>query len=112
MFDLSLTKLLVLAVLALVIFGPKELPRIAARAGRVIRDLRTIAEGAKSNPREELGPEFPDFDIEDLNPRRFVQKHFLDDTNDDQEDQTVSQAAANDTPRTADDHAPFDLEAT
>ena len=79
MFDLSLTKLLVLAVLALVVFGPHELPRIASQAGRALRDLRRIAEGAKADLREGLGPEFQDFDFEDLNPRRFVQKHLLDD---------------------------------
>jgi sec-independent protein translocase protein TatB len=78
-FDLSLTKLLVLAVIALVVFGPHELPRIAQQAGRALRDLRRIAEGAKADLREGLGPEFQDFDFEDLNPRRFVQKHLLDD---------------------------------
>jgi sec-independent protein translocase protein TatB len=78
-FDLSLTKLLVLAVIALVVFGPHELPRIASQAGRALRDLRRIAEGAKADLREGLGPEFQDFDFEDLNPRRFVQKHLLDD---------------------------------
>ena len=36
MFDLSLPKLLVLAVLALVIFGPDRLPKIAAQAGRAV----------------------------------------------------------------------------
>jgi sec-independent protein translocase protein TatB len=77
-FDLSLTKLLVLAVIALVVFGPKELPKIAAQAGRALRDLRRIAEGAKQDLREGLGPEFQDFDFDDLNPRRFVQKHLLD----------------------------------
>jgi sec-independent protein translocase protein TatB len=81
-FDLSLTKLLVLAVIALVVFGPHELPKIAAQAGRALRDLRRIAEGAKADLREGLGPEFQDFDFEDLNPRRFVQKHLLDDMND------------------------------
>ena len=30
MFDLSIPKLLVLAVIALVVFGPNELPKIAA----------------------------------------------------------------------------------
>ena len=80
MFDLSLTKLLVLAVIALVVFGPHELPKIAQQAGRALRDLRRIAEGAKADLREGLGPEFQDFDFEDLNPRRFVQKHLLDDT--------------------------------
>jgi sec-independent protein translocase protein TatB len=78
-FDLSMTKLLFLAVLALVIFGPYELPKIAQQAGRALRDLRRIAEGAKADLREGLGPEFQDFDFEDLNPRRFVQKHLLDD---------------------------------
>jgi sec-independent protein translocase protein TatB len=77
-FDLSLTKLLVLAVIALVVFGPHELPKIAAQAGRALRDLRRIAEGAKADLKEGLGPEFQDFDFDDLNPRRFVQKHLLD----------------------------------
>ncbi len=78
MFDLSLTKLLVLAVTALIVFGPNELPKIAAQAGRALRDLRRIAEGAKADLKEGLGPEFQDFDFDDLNPRRFVQKHLLD----------------------------------
>ena len=81
MFDLSIWKLLVLAVIALVIFGPNELPKIASQAGRALRDLRKIAEGAKNDLREGLGPEFSEFELEDLNPKRFVQKHFLDDLN-------------------------------
>jgi sec-independent protein translocase protein TatB len=81
-FDLSVTKLLVLAVIALVVFGPHELPKIAQQAGRALRDLRRIAEGAKADLREGLGPEFQDFDFEDLNPRRFVRKHLLDDMED------------------------------
>jgi sec-independent protein translocase protein TatB len=80
-FDLSVPKLLVLAVIALVVFGPKELPKMAAQAGRALRELRRMAEGAKADLREGLGPEFADFEIEDLNPRRFVQKHLLDDLN-------------------------------
>lgn len=82
MFDLSITKLLVLGILALVIFGPDQLPRIAAQAGRALRDLRRMAEGAKADLRENLGPEFADFDINDLNPRHFVRKHLLDDYED------------------------------
>ena len=81
MFDLSIPKLLILAVIALVIFGPNELPKIASQAGKALRDLRRIAEGAKNDLREGLGPEFSDFEIEDLNPKRFVQKHLLDDLN-------------------------------
>lgn len=77
-FDLSLTKLLVLAVIAVVIFGPDQLPRIASQAGRALRELRRLAEGAREDLREGLGPEFADFDIADLNPRTFVRKHLLE----------------------------------
>jgi sec-independent protein translocase protein TatB len=80
-FDLGISKLLVLAVIALIIFGPNELPKIARQAGQALRDLRKIAEGAKNDLREGLGPEFADFEIEDLNPKRFVQKHLFDDLN-------------------------------
>jgi sec-independent protein translocase protein TatB len=78
-FDLSIPKLLVLAVIALVIFGPNELPRMAAQAGKALRDLRRIADNAKSDLREGLGPEFQDFDLDDLNPKSFVRKHLMDD---------------------------------
>ena len=78
MFDLSITKLLVLAVIALIVFGPNELPKVASQAGRMLRDLRRIAEGAKADLREGLGPEFQDFDFEDLNPKTFVRKHLFD----------------------------------
>ena len=78
MFDLSITKILVLAVIALIVFGPNELPKVASQAGRMLRDLRRIAEGAKSDLREGLGPEFQDFDFQDLNPKTFVRKHLFD----------------------------------
>ena len=78
MFDLSISKLLVLGVLALIIFGPDQLPRLAAQAGRALRDLRRIAESAKADLQEGLGPEFRDFDFNDLNPRSFVRKHLWD----------------------------------
>jgi len=77
-FDLSVTKILVLAVIALIVFGPNELPKVASQAGRMLRDLRRIAEGAKADLREGLGPEFENFDFEDLNPKTFVRKHLFD----------------------------------
>ena len=79
LFDLSIGKLLVLAVIAVVIFGPNQLPKMAAQAGRALRELRRLADGARDDLREGLGPEFSDFDIADLHPRNFVRKHLLDD---------------------------------
>jgi sec-independent protein translocase protein TatB len=111
-FDLSLTKLLILTVLALVVFGPKELPKIAAQAGRALRDLRRIAEGAKADLRDGLGPEFSDFDIDDLNPRRFVQKHLLSDLNQSDSGETDIRGATSDTALLPGGGPSFDSEAT
>jgi sec-independent protein translocase protein TatB len=83
-FDLSIPKLLVLAVIALVVFGPNELPKIAAQVGRALRDLRQIAEGAMNDLRDGLGPELADFEIEDLNPKRLAHKHLFGGLNADQ----------------------------
>jgi sec-independent protein translocase protein TatB len=113
-FDLSFLKLLVLGVLALVIFGPDQLPRIASQAGRVLRDLRRMADSAKADLQEGLGPEFQDFDLADLNPRNFVRKHLWDDLEDDDAGRTGSRL-----PGTSDTAAllpgespPYDVEAT
>ena len=111
MFDLSITKLLVLGVLALVIFGPDQLPKMAAQAGRALRDLRRIAEGAKADLREGLGPEFAEFDINDLNPRNFVRKHLFDDAGGEEEAAgSPSQAARPLLP--PGESPPYDAEAT
>jgi sec-independent protein translocase protein TatB len=117
-FDLSFSKLFILAVIALVIFGPNELPKIASQAGRALRDLRRIAEGAKNDLREGLGPEFADFEIEDLHPKRFVQKHLFDDLNGDAKPAVPAQsqarqaAGANGTLLAPGERPPYDPDAT
>jgi sec-independent protein translocase protein TatB len=117
-FDLSFTKILVLAVIALVIFGPDQLPKIARQAGQALRDLRMIAEKAKSDLEEGLGPEFRDFDINDLNPKNFVRKHLWDEFDGNGNGTTgVPEAAGRaETPGTAllspGESPPYDSEAT
>ncbi|HUB40811.1 MAG TPA: sec-independent translocase [Streptosporangiaceae bacterium] len=78
MFDLDLPKILFLGVVALIVFGPERLPGMAAQAGRALRELRRMADGAKSELQENLGPEFSQFDLADINPKHFVRKHLLD----------------------------------
>jgi sec-independent protein translocase protein TatB len=77
-FDGDIPKLVVLGVIALIIFGPERLPAMAAQAGRALRELRKMAEGAKSELQDNLGPEFSQFDLADINPKHFVRKHLLD----------------------------------
>jgi sec-independent protein translocase protein TatB len=78
LFDLSFVKIAVLAVIALVVFGPDQLPRMAAQAGRALRDVRRLAEGARADLQQHLPEEFKEFDINELNPKYFVRKHLLD----------------------------------
>ena len=73
MFDnLGWAELAVLAVVALLVFGPERLPKVAADAGRLIRELRRMARGMTTDIRTEMG-----IDIEEL--RRLDPRRFLDD---------------------------------
>ncbi|HEY5049862.1 MAG TPA: sec-independent translocase [Acidothermaceae bacterium] len=78
-FDLSMWKLMVLGVIALVVFGPDRLPQLARDAGRTLRQLRELAQTARTELKSELGDTVGEFDFSDLNPRTFVRKHLLDD---------------------------------
>lgn len=68
-----------LIVLALFVFGPERLPKAAADAGRMLRQVRAMAQNATADMKAELGPEMADLDLTDLDPRRFVARHLLSD---------------------------------
>ncbi len=99
-------------MLALVIFGPDQLPKMAAQLGRALRDLRQLADKAKTDLTEGLGPEFADFDIADLHPKTFVRKHLLDDLNGEGTTATATAAVPRAHPMDAARRPPFDTEAT
>jgi sec-independent protein translocase protein TatB len=71
-----------LAVMAIVIFGPDKLPKLIQDAVGFIRKVRSFADSAKADIRSELGPEFKDFEFEDLNPKTFVRKNLIGDGQD------------------------------
>jgi sec-independent protein translocase protein TatB len=78
-FDIGPGEFIALAIVALIVFGPDRLPKLAADAGRFIRQVRVFVAGAKRDLRDELGPEFADLDLRDLNPRHFVRRTLLED---------------------------------
>jgi sec-independent protein translocase protein TatB len=82
-FGLGWPEVLALVVIALLVFGPEKLPQAAAQAGRTLRQIRQMANNAKSDLQENLGPEFANFDPTDLHPKNFVRKHLLQDLEDD-----------------------------
>ncbi len=59
-------------------FGPERIPGFARKAARVYKYLMNIASGAKDQLASELGPEFADLSLADLNPKTFISKHLLD----------------------------------
>ena len=67
-----------LVLLAVLMFGPEKIPPFARKAARVYKYLMNIATGAKDQLATELGPEFKDLSLSDLNPRTFISKHLLD----------------------------------
>jgi sec-independent protein translocase protein TatB len=78
MIDFNMSEIVVLAVLAVIIFGPEKLPELARKAARVLNYVRNIANDAQGRLREELGPEFADLHLRDLNPKALVSKHLLE----------------------------------
>jgi sec-independent protein translocase protein TatB len=77
--DVNGPEFLLLLVIAVVLFGPERLPELARKAARVVQYVRTIAGTAQDQLSKELGPDFKDVDLRDLNPKAFIQKHLMDD---------------------------------
>ncbi|MFI6337015.1 sec-independent translocase [Streptomyces sp. NPDC050535] len=77
--DIGPLELVALVVLAVLVFGPDKLPKMIQDVTRTIRKIREFSESAKADIREELGPEFKDFEFEDLNPKTFIRKQLDND---------------------------------
>lgn len=77
MLDIGLGEVLLIAVLALLVFGPDRLPKVAADAARLLRQLRQISTEARRNLADAAGMVDEDGDLEsavreirNLDPRR------------------------------------------
>lgn len=77
-FDIGPLELIALAVIAMLVLGPDKLPRYAADAARVLRQVHRMANDAKAEMSRGLGPELQDISMADLNPRSLVRKHLLE----------------------------------
>src|SRR3954468_6779759 len=72
------SELIVLAIVGLVVLGPERLPKAAADAAKMLRQLRAMARNATADLKSELGPEMADLDLASLHPRRIVQSALFD----------------------------------
>ena len=114
MFGVGLPELAVILVVAVVVFGPDRLPEYARQAGRMVRQLRRFAQSAQQDLRDELGPEYADLKLTDLDPRVAIRRHILEALEDDDLDPTgvpVERLEPRDVLGPG-ERPPYDLEAT
>jgi sec-independent protein translocase protein TatB len=105
-FGVGLQELLVIAFVAVMVFGPDRLPDLARQAGRMARQVRGFAHAARDELRSELGPDYADLQLRDLDPRTIVRKHIVEAMN--EPDVPVRRPR----PLRVDETPPFDLDAT
>ena len=105
---IGLPEMFVIAVVALLVFGPDRLPDFARQAGRMVHQLRTLSRQARDDIRAELGPEYADFELRDLDPRRAIRKHIMEAWDEEDADGPASSG-----PSLAEgERPPYDSEAT
>ncbi|MCF6379801.1 sec-independent translocase [Nocardioides KLBMP 9356] len=75
MFDIGFLEIAVIALVAVVVLGPERLPDLARQAAQLLHRLRGMATNARDELRTELGPEYADLQLRDLDPRAIVRKH-------------------------------------
>ncbi len=85
MFGVGLPEFAVLAFVAVLVFGPDKLPELARQAGQIVRRVRVLANNARDELRAELGPEYADLELRDLDPRTIVKRHIAEALEDDDE---------------------------
>ncbi|CAN5150180.1 MAG: sec-independent translocase [Nocardioides sp.] len=74
MFGVGLPEMAVIALVAIFVFGPDRIPDLARQAGRFARRAKEMATTARDELRSELGPQYADLELRDLDPRAFVKK--------------------------------------
>ncbi len=110
MFGVGLPELMVIIVVAVVVFGPDRLPDFARQAGRLVRQVRQFTQAARDDIRTELGPEFAEFELTDLDPRKAMRKYIQDAWDEAEDDPTPARTGQR--PLEDGELPPYDSDAT
>jgi sec-independent protein translocase protein TatB len=109
-FGVGLPELAVIAFVAVLVFGPDKLPELARQAGAMLRRARRFANAARDELRNELGPEYADLELTDLDPRAIVRRHIVEAMEDAETEATPRRRGLR--PLAAGEVPPYDAEAT
>ena len=116
MFGIQGGEFIVLVVVALLVIGPERLPEYSAKLAKLVRQLRGLADTAKVQLREQMGPDFDDvdwkqYDPRQYDPRRIVREALMDDESDDAQPEEFK-APASFKRHDPDKPTPYDEDAT
>jgi sec-independent protein translocase protein TatB len=78
-FGINGAELIILVLLAVLILGPEKLPEYTRKLTEWIRTLRNMAEGAKSQFKEETGTDFDEIDWKKYDPRQYDPRRIIKD---------------------------------
>lgn len=67
-FGMGMPELLIILALAVLIFGPKNLPKLGASLGKTVRSVREGMEGKELDEGEVVDDDDDDYDYEDEEP--------------------------------------------
>ena len=78
-FGIGSWEFLILIVLAAVLIGPDRMPEYLGKFRQFVRSAREMAEGAKTQLKEQMGPEFQDVDWRQYDPRQYDPRRIVRD---------------------------------
>jgi sec-independent protein translocase protein TatB len=115
MFGLSAEKLLIIGVIAAFLIGPDRLPVYAQKLAQLVKSVKRLANGAKSQISEEMGEDFEELDWKKLDPRQYDPRRIIREALQEELNpaQKLNTAKPTRTAKLVDgEGAPFDSEAT
>jgi len=71
MFDINGWEFVILVIAALLVIGPDRMPEYSAKLAKLVRQLRGMADTAKVQLREQMGPDFDEVDWKSYDPRQY-----------------------------------------
>jgi sec-independent protein translocase protein TatB len=116
-FGLSAEKLLIIGVIAAFLIGPDRLPVYAQKLAQFVKNVKRMAEGAKTQISDEMGEDFQELDWKKLDPRQYDPRRIIREALQEEPGMNPAQKLNSAKPtRTATlldgEAAPFDSEAT